>query len=56
MAWTLSEIVARLGGGLHGEDRLIARLAPLDEAGADKGTLSPAPSTPTRCAPRPLAR
>ena len=36
MAWTLSEIVARLGGELHGEDRLVARLAPLDEAGADE--------------------
>ena len=36
MAWTLSEIVARLGGELHGEDRSVARLAPLDEAGADE--------------------
>lgn len=32
----LSEIVATLGGELHGEDRDIARLAPLDEAQPDE--------------------
>ena len=33
MAYTLSHIVARLGGALEGADRMVERLAPLDVAG-----------------------